>query len=372
MKQVSSEREKKIVETSLIGIGVNAILVVFKLFVGFVTSSIAITLDGINNLSDALSSVITIVGTKLSAKRPDKKHPLGYGRSEYLTSIIVSALVLYAGITSIVESVQAILHTQHASYSTLSLVILIIGVFVKFVLGIFVRQRGKEVDSASLVASGSDALFDAILSFSVFVSAIVFIVFHVSLEAIVGFVISLFIVKSGFELLKDTLDDLVGKRTDQTLIDQIKSVIGKEKEVHGVYDLFVNDYGPDRNYASVHIEVNENFTAEAIDRLSRRLQEIVYKETGIILTAVGIYSQNEAGSRQSSLQNEIEEVVLEFPWAIQMHGFYADFDRSEIRFDVVINFDIGQKEAMAVLQDTLSKKYPMYTFMIVIDIDISD
>ena len=215
MTDLSTEtviREKTIVRTSIVGIVTNVLLVGFKAFVGLMSNSIAIILDAVNNLSDALSSVVTIIGAKLGAKQPDKKHPLGYGRIEYLSSMIVAALVLYAGITSLVESIKKIIHPEAADYSTVTLVIISVAIAVKLILGLYVKKQGKKVNSGALVASGSDALFDAILSASVLASAIVYLIWGISLEAYVGVIIAGFIVKAGVEMMIETLNDIIGKR----------------------------------------------------------------------------------------------------------------------------------------------------------------
>ena len=198
---LSANREKAIVRTSIVGIVTNILLVAFKAFVGLVSNSIAVILDAVNNLSDALSSVVTIIGAKLGAKQPDKKHPLGYGRIEYLSSMIVAALVLYAGITSLVESAKKIIHPEAADYSTVSLIIISVAIAVKLVLGIYVKKQGRAVSSGALVASGSDALFDAILSASVLASAVIYLIWGISLEAYVGVVIAGFIIKAGIEMM---------------------------------------------------------------------------------------------------------------------------------------------------------------------------
>ena len=168
-------RDKVIIRTSIIGILANVMLAAFKAIIGLASNSIAVILDAVNNLSDALSSIITIVGTKLAGKLPDKKHPLGYGRIEYLSAMIVSGIVLYAGITSAVESVKKIIHPEKPDYSVTSLIIIAVAVGVKIILGRFVKAQGEKVHSGSLIASGSDAMFDAILSSSVLASAIIFI-----------------------------------------------------------------------------------------------------------------------------------------------------------------------------------------------------
>ena len=190
--ELSAAREKAIVKTSIIGILTNVFLVVFKAVVGILSNSIAIILDAVNNLSDALSSVVTIIGAKLGAKQPDKKHPLGYGRIEYLSSMIVAAIVLYAGITSMVESVKAIFSPEKAEYSAISLIIISVAIVVKLILGQYVKRQGKKHNSGALTASGSDALFDAILSASVLASAIIYLIWGISLEAYVGVIISVF------------------------------------------------------------------------------------------------------------------------------------------------------------------------------------
>ena len=153
MKNMDNKREKVVIKTSIISILSNIVLAVFKAVVGLLANSIAIVSDAVNNLSDAISSIITIIGTKLAGKAPNKKHPYGYGRIEYMTSLIVSAIVLYAGITALIESVKKIIHPEDVDYSMVTLVIIIAGIIVKYILGLYVKKKGKEVNSDSLVAS---------------------------------------------------------------------------------------------------------------------------------------------------------------------------------------------------------------------------
>ena len=167
-------RKNVIVKTSTVSIVTNIFLALFKAVIGFVSNSIAVTLDAVNNLSDALSSIITIVGTKLAGKLPDKKHPFGYGRIEYLSAMVVSGIVLYAGFTAMVESVKKILSPATPDYSSTSLIIISMAIVVKLILGKYVTEQGKRANSGSLLASGTEASFDAILSFSVLLSAIIF------------------------------------------------------------------------------------------------------------------------------------------------------------------------------------------------------
>ena len=365
-------RDKIIVKTSIIGIITNVFLSAFKAGVGLLANSIAVILDAVNNLSDALSSVITIVGTKLAGKAPDKKHPLGYGRIEYLSAMIVSAIVLYAGMTSLVESIKKIIHPQEADYNTVSIIIISVAIVAKILLGTFVKAQGKKANSTALVASSSDALFDAVLSASVLASAIIYLITKVSLEAYVGVVISLFILKAGLEMMFETVDDILGKRTDKELSKKIKNIITKEPEVRGAYDLVISNYGPDKNIASVHVELRDTMTVEEVDTLTRRIESNVYSETGVIITGVGVYSYNTSDSEAAKVRNTVMEKVLAHDWALQLHGFYADTSAKTMRFDVVMSFEISAKEGLEELYNELRPLFPDYDIQISPDVDISD
>lgn len=369
MKELTANREKAIVKTSVIGIVTNVFLAAFKAAIGIISNSIAVTLDAVNNLSDALSSVVTIIGAKLGSKKPNKKHPLGYGRIEYLSSMIVAAIVLYAGITSMSESVKKIIAPETADYSTIALVIISVAIVVKLILGQYVKKQGKKYNSGALVASGSDALFDAIVSASVLASAIIYLIWGISLEAYVGVIISVLIIKAGIEMMIDTVNDILGKRTDREESEHIKSLICEDPEVRGAYDLILFNLGPDKNYGSVHVEVPDTMTADDIDKLTRRVEAKIYKETGIILTGIGVYSYNTSGDESANIRNTVQETVLSHEWALQMHGFYLDTENKTMRFDVIISFDIDSAEALQILTDEVQKLYPDYSLLIVPDID---
>ncbi len=375
MKDISEEiviREKTIVRTSIIGIVTNLLLVGFKAFVGLMSNSIAIILDAVNNLSDALSSVVTIIGAKLGAKQPDKKHPLGYGRIEYLSSMIVAALVLYAGITSLVESIKKIIHPEAAEYGTVTLIIISVAIVFKLILGLYVKKQGKKVNSGALVASGSDAMFDAILSASVLASAIVYLIWGVSLEAYVGVIIAGFIIKAGVEMMIETLNDIIGKREDAETTKELKQIICEEESVLGAYDVTLFNYGPNKNYGSVHVELPDTLTVDEVDRITRRIQTDVFKKTGVILTGIGVYSYNTSNDEAVQMRNTIQETVLSHEWALGLHGFYADTEKKTIRFDVVMSFDVDRKEALETLRKEICELYPDYEILIVPDVDVAD
>lgn len=365
-------REKIIVKVSVQGIVVNLILVAFKAAIGLMTNSIAVILDAVNNLSDALSQVITIVGTKLSQKEPDKKHPYGYGRIEYFSSAVVAALIMFAGFTSVKESIEKILHPVDAEYSMISLIIIGVAVVVKFLFGRYVKGTGEKVQSQALIASGTEALIDSVLSLSTFGAAMVNRIAHIGLEGILGLILSLFILKTGMEILRETLSSLIGSRVDADLSQNLKKQIRAIPGVRGAYDLILHDYGPSRSIGSVHIEVEAGMTAREIHHLSRRIIEEIYQDYGILLT-VGIYASNETEGVPAEIYRYACESIKEYPHILQLHGFYVDGERKQILFDIVVSHHAASANELAkAVQTRIESVYPAYVCQINIDHDFSD
>lgn len=367
----NGRRESIILRTSFIGIGVNILLAGFKAVVGFSTNSIAILMDAVNNLSDVLSSIITVAGAKLADRNPDFEHPFGHGRYEYLSALVISIIIFYAGVTALVESVKKILEPEIPEYTTVSLVLLVVAVIVKIILGRYVKRRGIEADSGALIGSGSDALFDAVLSFSVLVAALIYLGCGVSLESYVGTVIACFILKSGFGMLRDTLNEILGERPDPLLVRQIKNLLVEEPEIRGAYDLMINNYGPGRNYASVHIELPDVMTVEQVDRLTHRIHEKVFKATGVHLSGVTVYSYNTRDPEAAQMRETVNQLVMKHPWALQVHGFYVDRTKKTMRFDVVVTFGRDREPLIQELQQEITRLYPDYQVSVDIDRDIS-
>ena len=370
-KQVS--REKTIIKTSIIGIIANVFLAGFKAVIGLMTNSIAIVLDAVNNISDAGSSLITIVGTRLAGKEPDRKHPFGYGRIEYLSAMIISVIVLYAGITSFTESVKQIIHPETPDYNAVSLIIVAVAVVVKIVLGRYVKSVGERVNSASLINSGEDATLDSIISASTLVAAGIFLIFHVSLEAWLGAIISVVIIKSGIEMLKDTISQILGERNDVELSKAIRNTVVSFPDVQGAYDLVLNNYGPDTWNGSIHIEVPDTYTANQLDLLIRNIQLEVYREHHVILTAVGVYSVNTKDEDIIEARNKVGKIVFSHPHVKQMHGFYLVKEEKTMRFDIVVSFDAADRKALyeEVVSD-VQKAFPDYTLQVAMDTDFSE
>ena len=370
-KEIS--RDKIIVRTSIIGILANAFLAGFKAVIGFTSNSIAIVMDAVNNLSDAASSVITIVGTKLAGKEADRKHPFGYGRIEYLSAMVISMLVLYAGVTAFVESVKKIINPATPDYGTVALVIVAVAVVVKIVLGKYVKSVGKNVNSDALVNSGEDAVLDSVISASTLVAAAVYLIFDISLEAWLGALIAIVIIKSGLEMLKDTLSKILGERIDPQLARDIKATINEFPEVNGAYDLVMHNYGPDSYQGSAHIEVSDELSTDELDKLVRRIQTRVYNKLGVVLTAVGIYSHNSKDTEAVAVRERVAALVKENPYVLQMHGFYMDKEEKTMRFDIVVSFDAKDRgEVHREAVEKVQKEYPDYTLFISMDMDFSE
>ena len=366
------DRSKKIIQTSMVGIFANLGLVVIKAIVGLFAMSVAIIMDAINNLSDALSSVITIVGTKLAQKKPDEKHPYGHGRVEYLTSLIISVIIIIAGSAAIVESILAIIENKLPQFEIWSVILIAIAVLVKIAISFFFRYRGKKLNSDALKGSGIDALFDAFLSLGTLIAILVALIWQVNIEGYIGAIIGLFMIKSGIDVLRGSLSSIIGERTSKETSEAIKKLVCSNPEVKGAYDLIVNNYGPDRGIGSIHIEVDDNLTAKEIHPLTRKIATQVYMEFGIIMT-IGIYASNSSDKEIIKIRDAIKKEVLSHPTIKQMHGFYVDQEVKTISFDVIVDFkDKDSSKTIKEIHDDLVEQFPDYTFYIVEDKDFTD
>ena len=365
-------RDKKIIQTSIIGIGANILLVVAKALIGFFANSIALITDAINNLTDSLSSTITIVGTKLAGRKPDKKHPYGHGRVEYLISLVIGIIILSAGVIAIYSSVKTLIDKPTVEYSIVSLIVITLAVLVKAFIGVYYTKVGKAIKSEPLKASGKDALFDVLLSLATVVGIATSLIWHFNIEGYIGIVIGLFILRTAIEVLHDGVSLIIGERASQEEIDQIKHIVGSFKEVKGVYDLIINNYGTGKSIASIHIEVDDNLTAVEIHHLTRAIVTKVYAETGTILT-IGIYASNETDPKVKEIKDFTYNLVKQDAGINQIHGFYVDEERKLITFDIIFDFKYEKPQAkIAELINTLKEKYPEYTFYVIQDTDFSD
>ena len=365
------KREKAIIGTSVVGIGGNVLLVVGKIIVGVFARSISIITDAVNNLTDALSSIVTIIGTKVANKRPDKKHPYGHGRVEFITSAVIAMIIFIAGALAIYESITSLVNHDVPEYSLYSFIILSIAIVVKVFLGIFFKIRGKKLNSDVLKASGIDALLDVILTTGTLVGAIVSYTAGVHLEGYIGIAIGLFILKTAIDVFRESASKMIGERTDKEFVENMTKDILETPGVYGVYDLIVNNYGIDRNIASVHVEVEDSMTAKDIQRLERSIAYLCYEKYHTIMT-VGVYAKHEETEESRRVKGIIDEVVTDFPEVIQTHGFYIDEETKTVNFDMIVTLDVtDERKIYKQVHEKLHERLPEYHVHIVLDRDFS-
>ena len=366
------DRSKQIIRTSVVGIVANVLLAGFKALVGLLAHSVAIVLDAVNNLSDALSSVITIIGTKLSVKPADRKHPFGYGRVEYFTAIIIAVIVLTTGVTSLIESIKKIIHPTQPDYTTVTLVVIIVAILAKLALGWYVRRQGKKLDSDALVASGSDALFDAVITLATLVSAGIMLIWNVSIDGYLGALISLVIIKAGVEMLASPINQLLGARASEELVHQIKNEIMEMDGVQGVFDIILHGYGPNLSIGSLHIGIPDTMNARQIHRLTRQIGEEMMAKHGIVMT-VGVYANATGNDKAAELQSAVVKALAGLENVRQVHGFYYDEDRNDLSFDVVPDLSVTDDQAFTQdLLNLLKEVLPDQPVSILIDHNYSE
>lgn len=374
MNKMSSEaRNKKIIKTSIIGIIANFILVIFKVIVGFLSGSIAIILDAVNNLSDTLSSIVTIAGVKFANRAPDKNHPLGHGRFEYLGTAMIATVISYIGFTAIFESIGKIINPNEVNYTFITFLVVSVSVIIKILIGRYYKKIAKQVDSDSLKNSGFDAMMDALISAATIVAGLIYVIWGISIEAYLATLISVFIIYSGFRMLRESFSVILGERVDSDLSRRIKQAICEIDGVYGAYDLLIHDYGTGRSYASVNIDVLDTLSVVEVDDISREVRRLVGQRFRIYVSSVGIFPINTKDKHTVEVRNNIKAMMLMNDHIRQIHGFRIDEKAKEITFDVVIDFSVEDQNALRrrIIKE-LKRVYPDYHFVISIDLDFSD
>ena len=364
------ERNRRIIRTSVTGIAVNVMLAVLKAFIGILTHSIATTLDAVNIITDAGSSVITIGGNFPGGKEAGQKHPFGHGRIEYLSAMMLGAIVMSAGISSLLEAVRKIVRPETPQYTPVSLIVIGICVLVKISLGKYTSAAGRACSSETLINAGADASMDALISATTIIAALIFITTDISLEAWLGAVISVLIIKTGLEMVLNTLSELLGERTDAEFARRIRETVEAFPEVHGVYDLMFHDYGPGRKAASLHIEVDDMMRAFEVSDLIRRIGVEVYEKHNVFLTAISIYSVNTQDKRAEVLRKEITDMAMSYDHVLQVHGLYLR--DNVIRFDVIVDFETEDPAGLCrEIAGRIEEVHPELTARVFWDADYS-
>ena len=257
----AKNRSKRGTNAGIIGIILNLFLVFSKLIAGYLSKSVAITADGLNNLSDIVSSLITFIGFKLSTKKPDKEHPFGHGRFEYISGLVVSILIIVMAYELTKSSIIRIINPGDVNYSLLSIVVLIISIMVKLFLMFYNYNLAKKINSSSLKAVGTDSRNDVISSSIVLISIIIYQFTKLNIDGWIGLIVALFIFYSGIELVKEMLNPLLGEAPDKKLVNAIHNKISKCDKITGYHDLLVHNYGHNEYFASVHVEMSSEIDA---------------------------------------------------------------------------------------------------------------
>ncbi len=383
IKNPKALNDKKVRENygtlaSFMGIVWNVVLSAIKILAGALSGSISIIADGINNLTDMGSSVITMIGFKVSSKPADKDHPYGHGRMEYMSAFIISALILLVGFELFKESATALLSGEkQPTYSALSIIILAVSILVKFWLFLFNRKIAKKINAASLFATAQDCLNDSITTSAILVSVVVskFIAIPFSLDAVMGIAVSAFILFSGYSLAKDTINVILGKPPEKELIKSLESTILSFEGFIGVHDLIVHNYGPGREFASVHVEVPQNIDIvkchERIDLCEKLVKEKLDVELVIHMDPVETDNE-EINSAKAVITNALKEINGN----LSLHDFRMTpkcENRTNFIFDVVLpsELEISEKELRQRIDDAVKKINPTYYTVITFDNDFT-
>ncbi len=268
---------------SSLSIILNLILFLIKLSIGLIVKSISITADAFNNLSDSASSIINILAFKFSLKPPDKEHPLGHGRYEYISSFIISILIIFIGILFVKSSLSKIFSKDELNFSFPLIFILIISIFIKIFIGLINRSIGKKIESSSLKATSIDAFYDALITFILSISLILSNFINISLDGYAGVIISIFIIFSGIKLIKETISSLLGEAPSDKIVTSLKEKILSYKNILGLHDLIMHNYGPNKIIASIHAEVPSYMTLFDVHSLIDRIEKDVEDSMGIHL-----------------------------------------------------------------------------------------
>lgn len=345
LRQDPESREGIISGTSVLGIIVNLLVAAIKVVLGLLSSSIAIVSEGVNNASDALTSVLTLVGTKLAGKKPDEKHPFGYGRIEYLTSLIIAIAIIVTGVEMLTSAVELIFHPADMDISYIALIAVAVSAVIKFFLGVYTIRMGKKADSGALVAVGLDCRNDSYVSIITIASAIVFIVFHISIDAYVGVFTSLLILKAGLEVLKDTISELLGRPGEAELAAKLYREIRSTEGVYNAVDMMLHNYGPEAYSGSVNIEIDHSKTVGEVYQFIHELQLRIMHEYNVTMV-FGIYAVDNDHEEAKQARITVSNFVKSHENVKSFHAVYFDHNTNKLYCDLIVDYKLRDWEKL--------------------------
>ena len=359
----TEKRYGEIIKYNIAGIGINLALSLGKLMIGLMTHAHAVVLDGIEGFSDILSSVFNIFSAKIGTKKADKEHPFGYGRMEYLMSLLVTIIIMLVGIRSIYESIRDILSPHEApDYNLAVILIMGISMAVKLIYGGSLRKKGKDINAASLIISGTDCIGDALNAAAILAAILIKKLFDIDIEHYLCIGISLMIIYTGVHILRECITKILGTSVDPGFKKKIKSMMIMENGVYNVSNLVIHSYGEGVYVGSADIDVDENMRAVEISKLSRRLIQKA-DELGLTLTAVGISGTNSGSPESNRIWDEILDVVRLHKNILRAYSFDANFKEKQISFSITPDPNEPDKEAARQdLMNELKNHFPDMTF----------
>ncbi|MCY6483242.1 cation diffusion facilitator family transporter [Clostridium aestuarii] len=356
-----------------IGIISNLILFLIKLFIGLMVKSIAVTADAFNNLSDALSSIITILGFKLAAKPADKEHPFGHGRIEYISGLIIAFMVMLVGFEFTKSSVNRIIHPGKINFHLVPLILILISILAKIWLSLFNKYIGKKINSSALEASSLDALSDVISSSTVALSLLLSKWISFPIDGYIGILVSLFILHSGFSLIKDTINPLLGEAPNPEFVKKLKSEILSYEHINDIHDLIIHNYGPGRCMASLHAEVPCDISIVKIHEIIDKAEKEVSKKLHVFLV-IHMDPVNNNDDEIITTKNEVSNILKKFDEVKSFHDFriVGEGQYKNLLFDVVIGFNcnFNEKDKENLVYDInkeIKKFHPNYNALVTID-----
>lgn len=376
MNESTDKRTKYGIIAGIIGVISNILLFSTKFTIGSIINSQAMMSDAFNNLSDILSSIITIISSIISNKQPDDEHPFGYGRIEYLAALTVGVIVLIVGYNLTISSIDKIITVEEVEFNILSLVVIGISIIIKIFLSLFNVRVGKKINSPALVATGKDALMDVFVMIGVAASLFLTQVFgSFPIDGIVGLLVALLIVKSGIGILKENVVPLLGAKPDKEIVIKIREEILQIKQVFGMHDLIINNYGPNKYIASVHVEMPHHLTAIEMHSIAEKIEHNVLQKYNILLT-IHTDPIDLDDNELNSIKAVVSKALTKWKEAKSAHDFRIinSTEHKNLFFDVVLSYNKSKKKKEKLrlqqeIKEELITKLSDYNSIIHFDVD---
>ena len=345
---------------SVVGIFCNVLLFSVKLAIGLILSSLAVTADAFNNLSDAASSIISFIGVKMAGKPADAEHPFGHGRIEYIAALIVSFLVIEVGFTFFKSSISKIMHPEEITFDLVPFIILILSILVKLWMAFFNNKLGKRIDSKVMLATAADSLGDVITTSATVISIIICHFTSVNVDAIAGLIVSGIVIWSGISIAKDTLEPLIGQRIPSELYQKITDMVASYDGIVGTHDLIVHNYGPNRSMATIHAEVPNDVSIEVSHEIIDRIERDVKRDLNILLV-IHMDPVEMRDEEVLELRDKTSRIVRALDPELHFHDFRVlrENEQKNLVFDLVVPDSYTEKDANRVMHQLIALLHEM-------------